>query len=75
MWRSRLYWLYINDIRTTSKMLKVYSFPINILCFCFNFIDHREHSQRVMHEFILGPKNILRVQQKPKSQEYVSSEK
>ncbi|CAF1515766.1 unnamed protein product [Adineta steineri] len=30
---------------------------------------HREHGNRIIHEFILGPENIRRVQQQPKSHE------
>ena len=41
-----------------------------ILFFLFLYhVDHREHGNRIMHEFILGVKNVLRTQTRPKSTE------
>ncbi len=45
---------------------------ICVLCrifrFCF-YIEHREHGNRIMHEFLLGQENIIRDLPRPKSTE------
>jgi hypothetical protein len=37
---------------------------------CASIVEHREHGNRILHEFLLGQENIRRSAWQPKSNEY-----
>jgi hypothetical protein len=49
--------------RTLAKHIHIYSILL------FAFLDHQKHSNRIIQEFLLGPKNMSRIQQQWKSNE------
>ena len=66
LWSIRLYWLYIHDFEPTLILCVLL---LHFLLFSMMYVDQRKHGNRIMREFLLGPKNIQRLDPQTKCQE------
>lgn len=67
----------VDYIGATSQSLRDRLISIHIFSsayVCMFSIEHREHGDRIMHEFLLGQENITRDLPRPKSDEYVEQD-